>query len=214
TPTLNRKSLMSNMYRRLEAYLEANNNDAGPVRGTLTLGRIGMIWLAANLVVTTLLTGTLFVPGVSFGTAFTMILVGTLLGMIVLTLIGNIGTRTGLPTMAATRGAFGLRGSLLPVAANLIILMGWSWVQAMLAGVTVNFLVASLTGFSNPILFAVLCTSLVVCLCIFGHVAIAIVEPCMAVLILAIMGYVFYVALSTYPLGEYQSIPIDDSLGL
>lgn len=203
-----------NVYRRLEGYLQQNNDDAGPARGTLSLGRIGMIWLAANLVVTTLLTGTLFVPGVTFASAFTMILVGTILGMIVLTLIGNIGTRTGLPTMAATRGAFGLRGSLLPVAANVIILMGWSWVQAMLAGVTVNFLVAELTGFSNPILFAVLCQSLVVCLAIFGHDGIAKVEPWMALLILAIMAYVFYKAFSTFTLGEYQSIPVDESIGL
>lgn len=205
---------MANLYRRLESYLEENNDDAGPVRGTLSTGRIGMIWLAANLVVTTLLTGTLFVPGVTFRTAFIMILVGTLLGMIVLTLIGNIGTRTGLPTMAATRGAFGLRGSLLPVAANVIILMGWSWVQAMLAGVTVNFLVAELTGFSNPILFSVLCQTLVVCLAIFGHEGIAKVEPWMAVLILGIMAYVFFVAFSTYSLGDYQSIPVDESIGL
>lgn len=205
---------MTNAYRRLETYLQENNDDAGPVRGTLSLGRIGMIWLAANLVVTTLLTGTLFVPGVTFGTAFTMILVGTLLGMIVLTLIGNIGTRTGLPTMAATRGAFGLRGSLLPVVANVIILMGWSWVQAMLAGVTINYLVASLTGFSSPILFSILCQSLVVCLAIFGHEGIAKVEPWMALLILAIMGYIFYVAFSAFSLGEYQSIPVDDSIGL
>lgn len=205
---------MTNAYRRLESYLQANNDDAGPVRGTLSSGRIGMIWLAANLVVTTLLTGTLFVPGVSFGTAFTMILVGTLLGMIVLTLIGNIGTRTGLPTMAATRGAFGLRGSLLPVAANVIILMGWSWVQAMLAGVTINYLVASLTGFSNPILFSVLCQTLVVCFAIFGHEGISKVEPWMALLILAIMGYIFFVAFTTFNIGDYQSIEVDETIGL
>ena len=205
---------MSNAYRRLETYLQENNDDAGPVRGTLSLVRIGMIWLAANLVVTTLLTGTLFVPGVTFSTAFTMILVGTLAGMIVLTLIGNIGTRTGLPTMAATRGAFGLRGSLLPVAANVIILMGWSWVQAMLAGVTVNFLIHELTGFSNPILFAVLCQSLVVCLAIFGHEGIAKVEPWMALLIIAIMVYVFFKAFTTFSLGDYQSIEVDESIGL
>jgi NCS1 family nucleobase:cation symporter-1 len=205
---------MANIYRKLEAYLEENSDDAGPIDGTLSFGRIGMIWLAANLVVTTLLTGTLFVPGVSFGTAFTMILLGTLGGMIVLTLIGNIGTRTGLPTMAATRGAFGLRGSLLPVAANVTILMGWSWVQAMLAGVTVNFLIQDLTGFSNPILFSVLCQTLVVCLAIFGHEGIAKVEPWMALLIIAIMAYVFYVALSKYSIGDYQSIPTEAAIGL
>ena len=43
--------------------LDGQDDSAGPVRGTQSLLRIGMIWLAANLVVTTLLTGTLFTPG-------------------------------------------------------------------------------------------------------------------------------------------------------
>ena len=73
------------------------------------------------------------------------------IGGTVLVLVGNMGTRTGLATMSLTKGSFGLRGSYLPVAANVVILMGWSWVQAMLAGVTVNFLVAQATGYSNPV---------------------------------------------------------------
>ena len=52
--------------------LDGHGDSAGPVRGTQGVLRIGMIWLAANLVVTTLLTGTLFVPAVSFGTASAM----------------------------------------------------------------------------------------------------------------------------------------------
>lgn len=204
----------TNIYRRLEQRLQESNADAGPIRGTLSLGRIGMIWLAANFVVTTLLTGTLFVPGVTFSAALLMIIIGTLLGAGVLTLVGNIGTRTGLPTMAATRGAFGLRGSLLPVFANVVILMGWSWVQAMLAGVTVNYLIESLTGFSNPILFAVLCQTLVVGLAIFGHEGIARVEPWLALLILGIMAYVFIIAFTTFSPAEYVAIPVDETLGL
>lgn len=42
-------------------------------------------------------------PAVSFGTALTMIVVGTVGGALVLVSVGNIGTRTGLPTMALTR---------------------------------------------------------------------------------------------------------------
>ena len=128
------------LWARLSHRLDADSEGFGPVRGSLGVGRIGMIWLAANLVVTTLLTGTLFVPGVSWPLALGMIVLGTLIGGAVLVLVGNMGTRTGLPTMSLTKGAFGLRGSFLPVAANVVILMGWSWVQAMLAGVTVNFL--------------------------------------------------------------------------
>lgn len=191
---------------------ETNPDAAGPVRGGQTMLRIAMIWLAANLVVTTLLTGTMFTPAVSFGTASLMIVLGTLVGVTVLVLIGNMGTRTGLPTMALTRGAFGIRGSLLPAAANLVILMGWSWVQAMLAGVTVNYLVAEATGFSSPVLFSVLCQAVVVILAIFGHTGISRVEPWLALLILVVMGTVFISAFGQYGLDEFLSIPVDEEL--
>ncbi len=193
--------------------LDGHHESAGPVRGTQSLLHIGMIWLAANLVVTTLLTGTLFTPSVSFGTASAMIVVGTLIGVVVLVLIGNMGTRTGLPTMALTRGSFGIRGSILPAVANLIILMGWSWVQAMLAGVTVNYLVHEATGFSNPMLFSALCQAIVVVLAIFGHTGISRVEPWLALAILIVMGFVFTAAFSAFSPGEFAALPVDASLG-
>nr|WP_081737707.1 cytosine permease [Arthrobacter sp. H41] len=200
-------------WMRLSRHLDENSEGYGPIRGTLPLARIGMIWLAANLVVTTLLTGTLFVPGVPWPLAIGLIILGTLLGGAVLVLVGNMGTRTGLPTMSLTKGSFGLRGSFLPVAANVVILMGWSWVQAMLAGVTVNFLVEQATGFSNPILFSVLCQFLVVCLAIFGHAGIARVEPWLALVILAIMAYVFTVAFTSHPVADFTSLPADPEAG-
>ncbi|WP_306769933.1 purine-cytosine permease family protein [Microbacterium karelineae] len=178
----------------------------GPVTGTLATPRVGMIWLAANLVVTTLLTGTLFVPGIDYGGAIAMIVVGTLAGAAVLAAVGNIGTRTGLPTMALTRGSFGTRGSLLPLAANVFVLMGWSWVQAMLAGVTVDALVSQLTGYSNPVLFSVLCQAIVVVLAIFGHEGIARVEPWLAVLMLVVIGWMFIQGFRAFPPAEYFEI--------
>jgi nucleobase:cation symporter-1, NCS1 family len=201
------------LYTRLDRRLEAQADNAGPVRGTLSLARIGMIWLAANLVVTTLLTGTLLIPAVDFSTAVTMIVVGTVAGAVVLALVGNIGTRTGLPTMALTRGAFGTRGSLLPVTANVVILMGWSWVQAMLAGVTVDYLVESWTGFSSPVLFSVVCQTIVVLIAILGHEGIARVEPWLAVLMLVIIAWIFVVAFTSFTPAQFQSIPVDASIG-
>jgi NCS1 family nucleobase:cation symporter-1 len=201
------------LYTRLNRRVEAQSDGGVPVRGSYSLARIGMIWLAANLVVTTLLTGTLFVPGVDFGTAFLMIVLGTVCGAMVLTAIGAIGTRTGLPTMALTKGAFGTRGSFLPVTANVIILMGWSWVQAMLAGVTVDFLINSLTGYSNPILFSVICQTIVVILAILGHEGIARIEPWLAVLMLAIIAWIFITAFTTFDLADFQAVEADPSLG-
>ena len=201
-----------NWYRSLESRLESGSDDSGVIRGHLGTRRMFMIWLAANLVVTTMLTGTLFVPGIDYVTAVIVIIAGTIIGTIVLTLIGNIGTRTGLATMAITRGAFGPKGSYLPVAANVVILMGWSWVQAMLAGISVNFVVAQTTGFSNPILFSVLCQALVVGLAILGHEGIEKAEPWFALLILAVMAYVFVIAFSGHSPSEYTAVQADPSL--
>ncbi|RJT83397.1 purine-cytosine transporter [Arthrobacter cheniae] len=200
-------------YRRLAQHLDQHSDGYGPLRGTLGPARMGMIWLAANLVVTTLLTGTLFVPGIDWGLAIAMIVLGTLLGGSVLVLVGNMGTRTGLPTMSLTKGSFGLRGSFLPVAANVVTLMGWSWVQAMLAGVTVNFLVEQATGFSSPVLFSVLCQLLVVCLAIFGHSGIARVEPWLALVILAFMAYIFATAFLAHSPADFAGIPQDAEAG-
>jgi hypothetical protein len=92
------------LYSRLEQRLEAQSDDAGPLVGTYSTGRLFMIWLAANLVVTTLLTGTLFVPDVNYGLVLLLIVLGTVIGAAVLVAVGTIGRRTGLPTMALTRG--------------------------------------------------------------------------------------------------------------
>ncbi|WP_404434510.1 cytosine permease [Microbacterium lacus] len=194
------------LYTRLERRLEEQSDDARPVRGAYSLGRILMIWLAANLVVTTLLTGTLFVPDIPYGLVIALIIGGTVLGAAVLVTIGAIGSRTGLPTMALTRGPFGTRGSLLPVAANITILMGWSWVQAMLAGIALDYIVASVTGFSSPVIFAVICQTIVVILAIFGHAGVARVEPWFAAVILAIAAYIFVVAFSTFSPADFAGI--------
>lgn len=201
------------LFTRLNAKLETQSDQAGPVRGTLSLARIGLIWLAANFVVTTLLTGTFFIPAIDFASATTLIVVGTIVGAVVLVLVGYIGTRTGLPTMALTRGAFGIRGSLLPSIANVFSLMGWVWVQAMLAGITVDYIVATYTGYSNPVLFSALSQTLVVILAIFGHEGIARIEPWLAAVMLGFAAWIFTTAFTEFTPADYQAIPVDLDLG-
>ena len=74
------------------AEAEQMSDEFGPVKGTLSTSRIAMIWLAANLVVTTLLTGTLFVPGLPWLQSIELIITGTLLGATILVLVGNVQT--------------------------------------------------------------------------------------------------------------------------
>jgi nucleobase:cation symporter-1, NCS1 family len=181
---------------------------------TMGFGNTIMVWLAANMVVTTLLTGTLFVPGIPYVQAILIIVLGTLLGVTVLSLVGCIGTRTGLPTMVLSRGAFGVRGGKVPGVLNLAVLMGWSWVQALLAGIAVNYAVETLTGFSSIPLFTILCQSIVVLLALFGHQGIERVEPFIAVVMIGLALFVFYKAFSTFGTSEFVSLPGDPSAGM
>ena len=149
------------------------------------------IWVAAQVVVTTVLTGMLLMPDMTYLTAISVILVGTLIGGIPLAMMGNIGTRTGLPTMILTRGAFGHRGSILPSAANVIILIGWSWIQAYLGGLSLNYAVTYLTGYSNINLFVILTESIIVLIAIYGHSGIMKVENFVASTMLVLSVIVF-----------------------
>ncbi|MBY6269018.1 cytosine permease, partial [Parageobacillus thermoglucosidasius] len=97
------------------------------------------LWIAANVVITTVMTGMMFVPDISFSSAMFAIIVGSAIGAIPLALTGNIGIRTGLPTMVITRAAFGQKGASLPAIVNTIILIGWSWIQAYMAGLSLNY---------------------------------------------------------------------------
>ena len=93
-------------WARLSDRMDGGPEGYGPLRGSLGAPRIGMIWLAANLVVTTLLTGTLFVPGVSWPQALGLIVLGTAIGGTGPVAGGNMGPAPGVTPMSRAQGAF------------------------------------------------------------------------------------------------------------
>lgn len=156
------------------------------------------LWLAANVVITSVMTGMMFVPDVSFKDAILAILIGSALGAIPLALTGRIGTRTGLSTMVITRAAFGQKGAILPAIVNTIILVGWSWIQAYMAGLSLNYAVSHATGYSNINLFVILTEVLVVAITIYGHRGVESIEKWVSVAMLMMSVLVFYKIFVTY----------------
>ena len=148
------------------------------------------MWLGANLVVTTIMTGMYFVPDLPFLKALFIIFLGTSLGLIPLILVATMGAKTGLTTMTLTRGAFGTKGSILPSIVNIVILTGWSWVQALMAGMSMDYAVSHLTGYSNVALFTILCETIVVAITLYGHKGIEIFEKIVATAMLVLSGAV------------------------
>lgn len=181
---------------------------------TMGFSKAVTMWLGANVVVTTILTGMLLVPDLPYLRALWIVLVGSVIGAVGLALVGNMGTRIGLPTMVLSRGAFGIRGSNLPAAVNLVILVGWSWVQALLAGMSMNFAVEATFGYSNLALFTILCEVIVVLIVLRGHVGIERMEFLVATSMLILAAVVFYKLFSEFSVGNLLTMPVESRNGI
>ncbi|WP_025950881.1 purine-cytosine permease family protein [Geobacillus thermocatenulatus] len=168
------------------------------------------LWIAANVVITTVMTGMMFVPDISFSNAMLAIIVGSAIGAIPLALTGNIGIRTGLPTMVITRAAFGQKGAILPALVNTIILIGWSWIQAYMAGLSLNYAVHYATGYSNINLFVILTELLVVIITIFGHRGVERIEKYISIAMLVLSFLVFYKIFTTYDISTLIKMKLSE----
>lgn len=169
------------------------------------------LWLAANVVITSVLTGMMFVPDLSLKDAMLAIVIGSVIGAIPLALTGYIGTRTGLPTMVMTRASFGQKGAVLPALANTIVLIGWSWIQAYLAGLSLNYAVEYTFGYSNINLFVILTEVLVVAITIYGHRGVESIEKYVSIAMLILSVIVFYKLFTTYDAGSLVTMQLSEN---
>lgn len=171
------------------------------------------MWLAANLVVTTIYTGMFFVPDLPIQKALFIIFFGSVIGAIPLTLVGTMGAKTGLATMTLTRSVFGTKGSILPSVVNMVLLIGWSWVQALMAGMSMDYAISGLTGYSNVALFTIICEVIVVGITLLGHRGIEVFEKIVAAAMLALSGFVFYKLLGEYDLNKLINMEVSPLSG-
>lgn len=176
---------------------------------SLGLGGTTALWLGANVVVTTILTGMLLVPDLPFVQAMLIVLAGSAIGILPLVLVGLMGQRSGLTTMVLARGSYGSQGAKLPSLVNLLTLLAWSWIQALLAGMSLNYAVEHLTGYSNLPLFTILCETLVLLIALRGHLGIERVERWAAVGMLLLAGAVFYVMGQKFEFASLLSMPVE-----
>lgn len=150
------------------------------------------LWLGANMVITTVMTGTLMVPDLSLSQVLAAVLMGSLIGGVPLVLFATAGQITGLPSMTLTRGAFGIKGANVASWINVITLIGWAWIQAQMAGMSMNYAVNHLFGFDNLALFTIIAQGIVVFLAIYGHRGIEWAEKITAMAMLVLTLAIFY----------------------
>lgn len=181
-----------------------------------SLGAFGTValWLGANVVVTTILTGMLLVPDLPFTTAMGSVLIGSLIGAIPLLLVGLMGQRTGLPSMALTRRAYGPLGSRLISLVNMGVLIAWSWIQALLAGMSLDYAIQATTGYSNLPLMTILCETVVVLIVLRGHLGIERVERWAAMAMVALAAVVLYQLNLHYDVSTLLDMPVEARNGI
>lgn len=94
---------------------------------TMTGNALMLVWFGAAISIMEIWaggSGRMTALGLGFG--ILAIVLGRLIGNGLMAAMARMGAITGLPSMVLTRAAFGIRGSYIPSAFNILQLLGWT----------------------------------------------------------------------------------------
>ena len=106
------------------------------------------MWLAANLVISTVALGALAIPifGLGFWDSVAVIIVFNILGTLPVAFFSTLGPKLGLRQMTISRFSFGWVGGIIMAIFNVAACIGWSVVNVIIGGQ----LIAALSGGRVP----------------------------------------------------------------
>lgn len=125
---------------------------ASPAEQKTGFWDIAFIWFCANVAVPRLMIGG-SLAALGFWKMLLVLIAGNIIVFLPLLALGDIGYRIKIPTMAASRITFGIRGSYIPSLANGIQLLGWAANVSVVCGSSINIIVKSMCGFDNLMLW-------------------------------------------------------------
>ncbi|MBI4570684.1 MAG: cytosine permease, partial [Chloroflexi bacterium] len=173
-------------------------------RRTLRGFDLGVLWgdLAVSLLV--MVAGALLVPGLGTQEALLAIVIGTLLGTVLLSLAGIVGSRTGVPTMVGLRAALGIRGSYGTSLLNILQLVGWAALEIIIMAQAARALSEHYLGFSGYYLWLVFFGLVGMALAVGGPVVVVRqwLQKFGVWVILAATAWLTYYLFDTYDMGE------------
>jgi len=126
-----------------------------------------LLWAGAAVSLAEIWAGGLLVP-LGLGLGLWAILMGHLFGNTPLALGGLMGSRWGIPSMVSLRASFGLRGSYLAAALNVIQLIGWTAVMLIVCGGAADA-ISKEYGFSSQNLWVLLSGIVTTVWALAGH---------------------------------------------
>lgn len=119
-----------------------------PEERHLTALDMAVLWGDLGVGLLVLVTGGLLVPGLGFVTALIAIVVGSLIGVSLLSLVAVAGAQHGLPSMVLLRPVLGIRGSWIPTVMNVVQLLGWTAVELWAMSYVADLISTEVFGFS------------------------------------------------------------------
>jgi putative hydroxymethylpyrimidine transporter CytX len=112
---------------------------------TLGFNHFLFLWFGAAVSIAEILTGGLLAP-LGFQSGIVAIVIGHIVGTAILVLGGIIGTQERMPAIVSTRISFGVYGSYLFSALNVLQLVGWTAVMIIAAARSANEISKMLWG--------------------------------------------------------------------
>ncbi|KAK0631804.1 purine-cytosine permease [Immersiella caudata] len=136
--------------------------------------RIAMLWLSANLTAPTMAIGAAAIPtfGLGFVDAALVIILVNLVGILPVCLFSALGARFGLRQMVLSRFYFGYYFGKFAAVLNIITLVGWTVLNALVAAQIIHALNSSIPSWASILIVSV--ASLVVAL--IGHTVLQVFE--------------------------------------
>ena len=110
---------------------------------------LAVLWGDLGIGLLVLVAGALLVPGLGFLPALGTIVVGSIIGVAMLSLGAAAGAQLGVPTMVLLRPVLGVRGSWIPSVLNAVQLVGWTAVELWAMSYVADLVAARVFGFSS-----------------------------------------------------------------
>ncbi|WCK55164.1 cytosine permease [Aneurinibacillus sp. Ricciae_BoGa-3] len=108
-----------------------------------------MLWIGIAVQLVTFIAGAQLYPALSPAEILLTCLIGNFVVAILLTLMGDIGIRYGIPYAVYIRACFGYLGTHIPAAIRAIPAVFWFGFQTWMGAFALNTIMKVLTGYSN-----------------------------------------------------------------
>ncbi|MGQ9781903.1 MAG: purine-cytosine permease family protein [Nitrososphaeria archaeon] len=109
---------------------------------------LALFWMSLSVGLLVLQAGAVLTKdlGLPLTYAFLVTVAGSVVGCLMLALVGVIGSTYGIPTMVSLRPTFGIIGSYLPTTLNVIQLIGWTAFEFIIMGEAAATISGSIFG--------------------------------------------------------------------